>query len=214
MMNDFSDIEFEENPDPRAIVQFVLDCSDSMAQVITVGERTPLEALNGGLDTLVSEIHNDSLSRRRIELSFIPYGTQIAEPTPFVTIDNIALPALEPMGITNTGAALLKALENVENRKQEYKNNGVGYYQPQIFLISDGLSMDDLSPASTIIKDLEAEKKLAFFAIGVEGADLAQLSEIGVRPALALSGLKFEELFQWVSQSAASVSASNPSTLR
>lgn len=210
MMNDFSDIEFEENPDPRAIVQFVLDCSDSMTQVFTVGERTPLEALNGGLDTLVSEIHNDPLSRRRIELSFIAYGSQIADATPFGTIDNIVLPALEPMGITNTGAALTAALENVENRKQEYKTNGVGYYQPQIFLISDGLSMDDLGPASDMIKDLESQKKLAFFAIGVEGADLEQLSDIGVRPALGLSGLKFEELFQWVSQSAASVSASNP----
>lgn len=210
MSNDFSDISFEDNPDPRAAVQFVLDCSDSMSEKFGDEERTPLEALNGGLDTLVAEINKDPLSRRRIELSFIAYGTQIGDPTPFSTIDNLVLPELVPMGITNTGAALMKALDNVDARKTEYKSNGVSYYQPQLFLISDGLSMDDLGPASTRIKSLEDGKKLSFFAIGVEGADLRQMSEIGKRQALGLSGLKFDELFQWVSQSAASVSASNP----
>ena len=209
-MSDFGDIEFEENADPRAPTCIVLDCSDSMSQKFPGEARSPLEALNGALDVLVSEIHNDMLSRRRVELSFLPYGTQIADPTPFGTIDNIVVPELSPMGITNTGAALVRALDHLEERKQEYKQNGIAYFMPTLYLLSDGLSMDDLTPATTRIKELQNNKKLSFFAIGVEGADLDQLSAIGTRPALGLQGVKFNELFEWISQSAASVSASNP----
>lgn len=210
-MNDFmnfDDIEFAENADPRCAISFVMDCSDSMTQVFESEHRSALDALNGGLDTLVAEIHKDPLSRRRVELSFVPYGTQVADPTPFSTIENLALPDLKPMGITNTGAALTRALDSLDERKESYKQNGISYYQSQLFLLSDGLSMDSLEEVSERIKKLEKEKKLAFFAVGVEGADLEQMSKIGVRPALGLKGLKFDELFQWISQSAASVSAS------
>lgn len=209
-MSNFSDIEFEENADPRAPTCIVLDCSDSMDQKFAGEARSPLEELNGALDVLVSEIHNDMLSRRRVELSFLPYGTHIAEPTAFGTIDNIVVPELRPMGITNTGAALVRALDHLEARKQEYKNSGIAYFMPTLYLLSDGLSMDDLGPATSRIQEMQRNKKLSFFAIGVEGADLAQLSEIGTRPALGLQGVKFGELFEWISQSAASVSASNP----
>lgn len=207
---DYSDIDLAENPDPRAMVQLVLDCSDSMTEKLPGEDRTPLETLNGALDVLVSEIHRDPLSRRRIELSVIPYGGSVANPTPFVTIDNIVLPNLEPMGITNTGAALTRALEHIDERKEKYKENGISYYQPMLYLISDGLSMDDMTGVSARIKSLQEEKRLSFFAIGVTGADIPQLSSIGSRPALQLSGVKFNELFEWISASAASVSASNP----
>lgn len=205
---DFDEIEFAENADPRCAISFVLDCSDSMTHVFPGESRSALEALNGGLDTLVAEIHRDPLSRRRIEASFLPYGTDVAEPTPYATVENLVLPELTPMGITNTGAALKKALDSLDERKNNYKQHGISYYQSQMFLMSDGLSMDSLDEVSAIIQKLEKEKKLAFFAIGVAGADLDQLSKIGIRPALGLQGLKFDELFQWISQSAASVSAS------
>lgn len=209
MMN-FDELEFSSNSDPRCALSIVLDCSDSMTQTFPGEPRTALESLNGGLDVLVSEIHKDALARRRIELSFLPYGTEIAEPTPFTTIDSIVLPTLSPMGITNTGAALTKALDSLDERKATYNRNGVPYYQSMLILISDGLAMDDLSPASERIKQMESNKKLSFFGIGVQGADLAQMSTIGTRPALGLSGMKFDEFFQWVSQSVAGVSSSQP----
>lgn len=209
-MNDmnFDEIEFAENADSRCAISLVLDCSDSMKQVLPGESRSALEELNGSLDLLLAEIHRDPLSRRRIELSVTCYGTQIADPTPFATVENAVLPELQPMGITNTGAALSKALDSLDERKETYKKNGISYYQPQLFILSDGLSMDSLEEASERIKKMEKEKKLAFFAIGVQGADLDQLSSIGTRPALGLKGLAFEKLFEWISQSAASVSSS------
>ena len=42
---------------------------------------------------------------------------------------------------------------------------------------------------------------MAIFPIAVEGADTAVLSRLSDKPALALDGLKFNELFQWLSNS-------------
>lgn len=206
------DIEFANNPDPRCPLLILPDCSDSMTQVMEGETRSGLEALNGGLDTLVSEIHNDDLSKRRIELSVLPYGTEVGEPTPFRTVDSqeFTLPTLQPMGITNTGKALNAALDLIEERKQTYKQKGSEYYQPMLILISDGLSMDDLTSATERIKRLESEKRLSFFAIGVEGAEMSQLNSLGTKPALGLKGTRFDEMFVWISQSAANVSASQP----
>lgn len=211
----FGDINFADNPDPRAPVVLTMDVSDSTNEVIPGQTRSGLEAMNGGLDTLYTELMRDELSRRRVELSFIPYGTEVAEPTPFRTVDDpqFTLPELKPMGITNTGAALLKALDVLEGRKQEYKQGGVEYYQPMLFHFSDGLGMDKerIEEAAERIKELEGKKRLSFFAIGFEGADMSQLNYLSNKhPALVLKDLRFEELFVWISQSAASVSASQP----
>ena len=217
-MTDFTDfdalddLEFADNQDARCAIQFVLDCSGSMTMVPEGEATSPLESLNSALDILVSEIRNDPLSSRRVELSFIPYGSDVGDPTPFATIDSerFVLPELVDMGTTSSGAALMRALDNLEERKAKYKSEGISYYQPQIFWLTDGLSMDPevLAEASERIKKLEGSRKLAFFPIGVVGADMDEMSTVGSRTAIKLSGLKFNELFQWISQSAASVSAS------
>ncbi len=209
--DDYTDIALGENADPRCPVCVVLDCSDSMGDTAPGEPRSPLEALNGALDVLVSEVHKDALSRRRIALSFLPYGTDVMRPTPFATVDgDITVPTLRTMGITNTGAALIAALDHIDRFKEALKKSGVPYYQPILMLLSDGLAMDNLSEASRRITDGQKARKLSFFAVGVQGADLEQMSHIGVRPALGLDGLRFTELFCWLSASAASVSASNP----
>lgn len=204
----FENIEFADNPDPRCPVVLVLDCSSSMVQE-RPGENTPpLIALDAGLDTLVSELHNDPLAKRRVEVSFVTYGSMVNEATPFTTVDSLVLPQLEPMGATSTAAALDKALDALEERKSTYKQNGVQYFRPWVMLISDGLATDDLSAVSKRVQEAERKKSIAFFAVGVEGASLEQLGQISGKPALGLQGIKFGELFEWLSASQSAVSAS------
>lgn len=203
-------IEFADNPDPRSPVVVVLDCSDSMTQVRPGESRSPLEALNGALDILVSELKKDPLAKRRSEVSFIAYGSDVAEPTPFATADNLVLPMLEPMGTTSTGAAVEKALEILEERKREYDSNGVQRYRGTVLLITDGLSTDEVEEASKMLKEGEANKSFIFFPVAVEGADLEALEDLGGKQPARLSGVKFDELFAWLSASQAAVSSSQP----
>jgi uncharacterized protein YegL len=82
-------------------------------------------------------------------------------------------------------------------------------YQPWIFLITDGAPTDEWQSAAQMVQAETSAKALAFFGVGVEGADMQILSSITPR-ALKLDGLKFKELFIWLSQSQKRVSGSKP----
>jgi uncharacterized protein YegL len=79
-----------------------------------------------------------------------------------------------------------------------------------VFLITDGGPTDDWKTAAARVKEGEAQKSFAFFSVGVEGARMDILSQISSREPLKLQGLRFRDLFQWLSNSQQSVSKSTP----
>lgn len=208
LMN-FDDIEFAENPDDRCAVSIIIDESGSMGQE-RPGFGVPIEELNNSLDLLVSELHNDPLSRRRCEVSFCTYSTEVNYLTDFATVDNLVLPTLQANGLTSSGKAINAALDKLEERKQTYRSQGVNFYRSIVLFLNDGLQTDDITSAAKRIAELEAKKSIIFFPVGISGYDpegLKQLCPPGKEP-LGLDGLKFDELFQWLSSSIASVSSS------
>lgn len=113
------------------------------------------------------------------------------------------------------GEAVNLSLDMLEERKKEYRQNGVDYYQPWLVLMSDGAPNGDPNELDRAIKrvnDLVASKKLVVFAIGVgEYADMDVLAKFSPnRRPLRLQGLKFREFFVWLSQSVVAVSQSTP----
>lgn len=209
-MSNLDDLTFAQNSDPRCPVVLILDCSSSMMEQRQGEDAVPMNALDSGLDVLISELHKDPLAKRRVELSFVTFGSFVNPATEFSTVDDIVLPALSPMGTTAMGDAVIEALRALEERKATYKQNGISYYRPWIMLITDGLPTDSIELASQKIREAEEKKKLSFFAVGIEGADMQALEKLSVRQPLKLSGMKFDELFVWLSASQASVSASQP----
>ena len=71
-----------------------------------------------------------------------------------------------------------------------------------------GETRDMIEDASERLKDAERDKRIAFFAVGVEGANMEMLSAIVPRTPLPLKGLAFNELFVWLSASMSQVSRS------
>lgn len=65
-----------------------------------------------------------------------------------------------------------------------------------------------MQTASERLKQAEADKRVAAFSVGVEGADMGILSEISPRRPLMLKGLEFQKMFVWLSQSMSGVSQS------
>ncbi|MFM0643408.1 VWA domain-containing protein [Paraburkholderia bryophila] len=201
----FGTDNFAENPEQRCPCVLLLDRSGSMA-----GE--PIALLNAGLTTFKDELAADSLAMKRVDTAIVSFGPPALE-MPFHTAPNFFPPTLTAQGDTPMGAAINLALDTLDARKAEYKANGISYYRPWVFLITDGGPTDAWQSAAARIREGEASKKFAFFAVGVKGANMDTLGQISTaRQPLELQGLKFRELFQWLSASMAAVSRSTPGT--
>ena len=199
----FGNLEFADNPEPRCACLLLLDTSGSM-------QGAKIEQLNAGLKEFARQLRSDSMAAKRVEVAIVTFGPVRVEQA-FVTADTFLAPQLEADGETPMGAAIERAIEMVSQRKKAYRANGIGYYRPWIFMISDGEPTDDISKARMLVRTGEAKKSFMFYAVGVENADIGKLAQVAVRQPLRLKGLSFGRLFVWLSDSLSTVSRSQVS---
>ncbi len=197
----FGSDDFANNPESRCPCMLLLDTSGSMSGM-------PIQQLNEGIQTLKNELTLDPLAAKRVEVAMVTFGPAQLE-SDFQTVDSFYPPHLAASGDTPIGAAVNWGIDLVNKRKQVYKENGVGYYKPWIILITDGAPTDDWAAAMQAVKEGEAKNSFAFFAIGVENANMEVLSQLSVRMPLKLKGLAFREFFLWLSSSMKMVSSKN-----
>lgn len=199
----FEASEFAENPEPRVPCVLLLDVSGSM------GGR-PIDELNEGLATLKDTLSADSLASKRAEIAIVTFGGTVDVVQDFVTAENFHPPVLSARGNTPMAQAIITGLDMIATRKNTYRSNGISYYRPWVFLITDGGPDDGWHAAAQQVKAGEASKGFVFFTVGVEGSNLDVLAQIATRAPLKLKGLNFRDLFLWLSQSMQSVSQSSP----
>jgi uncharacterized protein YegL len=197
----FGAIEFAANPEPRCPCVLVLDCSASMQ-----GQR--LQELQRGLAQFREELMADPLARKRVEVAVVTFGGSVKLACDFTTIEHFEPPRLQAEGLTPMGGAIATSLDLLQTRTQVYRGNGVSYYRPWVFLLTDGEPNDDWHAAVHLVRDVETSKQAAVFAVGIGEANFQVLRQLVVRQPLQLRGLMFREMFQWLSNSLKSVSHS------
>jgi uncharacterized protein YegL len=199
----FASIEFAENPEPRCACVLVLDTSGSM-------QGAPIEQLNLGLRSFKDELISDSLAAKRVEVAVWTFGDQVRLVSDFTDAASFEPPLLTAGGLTPMGAAIWDALGRLTARKETYRTNGVGYYRPWVFLITDGEPTDEYETAGAKVREGESKNAFSFYAVGVSDANMVKLTAIAPvnRPPVKLDGLRFRDLFVWLSKSMRTVSHS------
>jgi uncharacterized protein YegL len=189
-------IEFATNPEQRCPVVLLLDNSYSMS-----GE--PINELNKGIASFRESILMDEVAALRVEVAIITFGNQEKLVHDFSTAAHFTPSDLKANGNTPMGAAINLALNVLDERKRVYKENGIPYYQPWVMLITDGEPTDDYKSAAQRVRAAASQRKLSFYCVAVKNADLKILAEIAPleTPPLPLEGLRFKELFKWLSAS-------------
>lgn len=221
-MTDLDRVEFADNPDPRCPCVLLLDTSRSM-------EGAPIAALNEGLSAFQKDINEDELAQRRTEIALITFGRDgvsvlhhasgqmqsMLETRPvegaFVTAGEFRPPTLVAGDYTPMGQAIHVGLNVLQERKQQYRQHGVAYYRPWMFLVSDGQPTDEWQGAAQRVHAEVGNDGLVLFVVAVPPeSNMEVLSQIAApnRPPATLVTLKFSEMFLWLSRSQQRVSRS------
>jgi uncharacterized protein YegL len=195
------------NPEPRVPCVLVLDRSGST-------EGDPINQLNAALPTLGEYLRQDPQAAQRVEFAVVTVGGEVKVAQDFVLPAEFKPPVLTAGGATPLGEGILKAVEMLEQRKARYEASDLDSFDPWVFVITDGEPTDPPEVWERAVQRVrEAEgrergKRVAFFVVGVDGANMERLAGISRRPPLKLRGLDFARMFLWVSQSLTRVSQS------
>jgi uncharacterized protein YegL len=198
---------FVDNPEPRCPSLLILDVSGSMS-------GAPIRQLQAGVEAYRDSLYSDTLARKRVEIAILIFGGKVELVSAFCTVDNFIVPTLEVSGDTPMGQAVVEGLDLLNSQKKVYKEHGISYFRPWVFLITDGAPTDVNShfwtEAKQRVRDGESARSFSFFSVGVEGANMNRLSELSIRRPLKLQGVEFRKMFEWLSASQQAVSRSTP----
>lgn len=198
----------EENLPARATelrcpVVLLLDTSSSISSEC-------LNELIKGIATFRREIEQDNSASRCVEVAVITIGGSAQVVQNFATINKFSTPSLIAGGTTAMGQGIELALNNIENCQSTYENQGIQLYRPWIFMIAGSTPSDSWQNAAKRIGQAVEDRKLNFFAVGIQKVDMNILSQIAHRstPPVMLDGWKFQELFCWLADALKRVSTS------
>ena len=202
-------VQFAENPEPRCPVAVIVDVSGSM-------QGRPIQAVNTSLEQFRNEVSRDTLALLRAEIALVTFNHDV-EWYDFASVRDFAPPMLRANGGTKISLAVNTALDLLDTRKQVYRENGISYFRPIALLLTDGKPEHDTPEELVNVQERlmieEESRHVAFFCFGVEGADIASLTRIMPpnRPPRHIGdSMQIAGLFQWLSNSVAKISTSNP----
>jgi len=197
------DVALIDNSDERAPLVLALDCSGSMSEDNKIG------LLNEGLKTLEAELKSDPITARCGRVLVISFGgdNDVELMGDWTDAMDFTPPVLTAGGMTPLGAAMRCALDEVEAQKNQMRSAGVSYKRPIVMLLSDGEPTDEWQQVAADCKNAEDSHKVNIMPIGIGSqANRDILGAFSNKGALNLSGLRFKELFIWLSRSIQAVS--------
>lgn len=195
-----------ENPTEKHVACVLLvDTSGSMA-------GNSINEVNEGIRAFKQSVMNDSNAKGVVDVCLITFSDSAAVSHPFCPIDAFEPPVLQAGGLTAMNQAILMGLDEIERRKQMYRDGATPYFRPWMFLLTDGYATDSNAEvqAKSALDNAINGRHAIFFPLGVEQADMSRLKEYSATKVFKLNGHDFQGAFEWLSASMVGVSNSNP----
>jgi uncharacterized protein YegL len=195
----------DENPDPRVSCVVLVDVSGSM-------QGHPIAALERGYAAFTDYLNTETLASKRVEVAVVTFGTVATVLVPMQEARGLQPAHFTAGGRTNMAAGIHLALDIIEDRKAAYKAAGLQYYRPWILVLTDGEPNPEqgFDDAVARLNAAEMARGVTVFAVGAgPHVNWNKLGRLSVQRSPApLDGLKYEELFEWLSASLSNVSNS------
>jgi uncharacterized protein YegL len=188
----------------------LLDTSGSMA-----GDA--IRKLNEGIRLFKEQTLKDSdkVVRGCIDVALVTFGQEVVVRQDFLPVPRMETPELSAGGNTPMGEALNKALDMITERKKLYDKHSVPRWRPWIFCITDGEPTDDWQSAAQRLKQMEREKRVVGYCVGVEGYNhdtMSQIFDQKQKRIFKLEGRDFTGLFEFLSKSLSGLQTSQDGT--
>lgn len=167
-------------PNKHIPIAILIDCSGSARDI--------QDLINQAVRTMIGNLQAKVELRQQVELLAIHYNDvprTVADFVPVCDIKPGQLDIRKCERMTNTGLALLDAIQQLQERKALYDGLKEKCSTPMVFLFTDGYPdagdgapeqyvrqvEQEYSEAAQMIRSLEAAGKLYFYAAGVQRAD-------------------------------------------
>jgi uncharacterized protein YegL len=186
----------------RLPVYLLLDCSESMA-------GPAIEAVEKGVQTLVSELRGNPLALETAYLSVITFAKQAKQVVPLTELIQFQPPKLSVRTGTSLGAAIKLLMECIGRDVVKTTPTTKGDYKPLVFLLTDGQPTDNWEPAAEALRRANNPKIANIYAVGcgpdVDSDVLRQVTDI-VLMMPQMTPESFKKFFVWLSASVQSAS--------
>ena len=184
----------------------LLDHSVSMLRNDAIGK------LNRGVAQFKAQCAADPELRDALDVAVVAFSTDVRVLQDFAPVTQMEVPCLAVEGNTSMGAALNTAADLIESRKDTYRQIGTPYHRPWVVMISDGEPNDNYGAAFQRLKEMQAQNKLEIWVVGVPGYDKQTMLSLTDRVIELDDNLNFAGLFEWLSNSMSTRSASRAGT--
>ncbi len=183
---------------------------DGKQWVVLSGGDTLMKEMVKGVNKFYDSIRENQQANLSCEIAVVSFSDDAQCIEDFSPVScKQAFTSPKTGDLTSMAKGVEMALDLLETRKSEYKENGVEYHQPWLVIFTDGDASDDVTNVQAKVKQLESESKLSVFTFALaEEVNKETLSGFSRRKPLSIKNDKFEEFFEWLGKSVSVVSTS------
>lgn len=183
----------------RLPVYILLDTSGSM-----FGE--PIEAVNNGLQTLVSTLRSDPYALETAYLSVITFNSSARQDIPLTELSSFQEPKLTASGCTALGEALTLVKNCADREVVKTTHEKKGDWRPLVFILTDGEPTDDLDKGIADFRTMKWGMVVACAAGNGANTDTLKKITENVLQLDTADSATIKAFFKWLSASVAGTS--------